>query len=308
MGIQDRDYYRESTQYAWSEWFGQRGCVSLIAVTTAVYVLQLVTRDATLLEPDRLCAIGEFDVRRIMAGEVWRLLTSIFLHDPRSPLHLIFNMFALYWFGTEVERIYGAKEFVAVYLSVGFLVGLIQFSVRAFGWLNPDFRSIGASGAVTAMLVLFACHYPHRELRIYFFLPIPAWLFAAGFILLDVLGFIGHQRDGINHMAHLLGAALGFLYYITHVRVSNLWPALATARPKLRLVVPPPARPEPRPPARRPAESQPEPTPTAVDEQLEAKLDQVLAKVTQYGKESLNPAEQQILMRASEVFKRRRNG
>jgi len=64
----------------------------------------------------------ELDAPKVMDGQIWRLLTYAFLHDTQIPLHIIFNMLFLWWFGSDVEDLYGSKEFLAVYL-VGAVLG-----------------------------------------------------------------------------------------------------------------------------------------------------------------------------------------
>lgn len=311
MGIYDREYYRESTQDRFSEWFGQRGTVGIIVVTGCVYLLQLLTRSPNFLEPDLLARWGMFDLHRIAAGEVWRLVTPIFLHDWMSPLHFIFNMIVLYWFGTIIEGVYGTKEFVSFYLTAGVLVEVAEFAARFAGVMDPNVQSLGASGAVTAVMVLFACHFPHRRLRFWFLIPAPAWVVVCVLIAADVLGVMGIRPGRVNHVAHLFGAAAGFAYFFFQIRVSTLLPSFdwlfstRAARPRLKVVSAVEQEPElpPKPIATAPQPALPG---SSVDEHLEAKLDYVLEKVSRHGKESLTPEETEILLRASEIYKRRR--
>jgi membrane associated rhomboid family serine protease len=305
MGIYDREYYRESTRDQWSEWFAQRGTVYLVAVTSVVFLAQILSNGV-------VTSWGVFDLSAIVRGEVWRLITPIFLHA--DPIHLIFNMLVLYWFGSIIEGVYGTKEFVCFYLIAGVLVEVAEFFTRFAGVMDPGVRSLGASGATTAVMVLFACHFPHRRLRFWFLIPAPAWIVVCVLIAVDVLGVLGARYDNVNHIAHLFGAVIGFSYFFFQVRVSNwlpsfgAWPAGRAARPKLRVGTateaerPTPAR-QAEPVATAPRPARPGAT---VDEQLEAKLDNVLEKVARLGKESLTPEENEILLRASDIYKRRR--
>lgn len=314
MGIYDREYYRESTQDRLSEWFAQRGTVGLVVVTGAVFFTQILTttytRDAGFSQP--LSEWGAFYLPAIVQGELWRLVTPMFLHA--DFLHFAFNMIVLYWFGTIVEGVYGTKEFVCFYLIAGFGVEVAEFAARYCGVLDPGVRSLGASGAVTAVMILFACHFPHRRLRFWFLIPAPAWVVVVVLILIDVMGVMGMRRDNINHIAHLFGAAIGFVYFFLQLRFSAWLPSFGSVvtrkatRPRLKVVsttdldrpTPPQPRPAPAPPPRPAAAG------ASVDEQLEAKLDIVLEKVARKGKESLTAEENEILLRASEIYKRRR--
>jgi rhomboid protease GluP len=139
----------------------------------------------------------------IAQGQVWRLLTSIFLHI--GPMHLFFNSYALYVLGIEVERVYGSARFLLIYLLAGLYGSLLSF---AFG---PNL-SAGASGAIFGLLgVMVAYFRRHRETfgergrqRLFSLLGV------AGFNL--VLGFTVPGIDNLAHLGGLVsGAALGWV-------------------------------------------------------------------------------------------------
>jgi rhomboid protease GluP len=140
---------------------------------------------------------GAKDNALITQGQVWRLLTSIFLHI--GPLHLFFNSYALFIFGVEVERVYGSARFLAIYLLAGLYGSLVSFA------LGPNL-SAGASGAIFGLLgVMVAYFRRHRETfgergRQH----LMSLLGVAGFNL--VLGF---TLPGIDNLAHLGGLASG---------------------------------------------------------------------------------------------------
>lgn len=301
MGIQDRDYYREGPSFL--DRVGEQGAtVWLIAITCGVFVGQLVSG----VERSPLVEIGEYDPERILAGEVWRLLTAVFLHG--GLWHIFFNMFALYWAGLRIEELRGAREFTLFYLASGIGANLVYLAVYLAG-LCPRTQAIGASGAVVAVLVVFACYYPRQRLLLFMVIPIPAWGLVALFVGLDLYGALGGNGrivgKNVAFIVHLGGAALGLLYYQSGIQFSRLFArtAVPRVRPKLRVHTPPEQQvPEPvgvpAEPAARPAKP--------ADEQLEAKLDAVLEKVSKYGQESLSAEEREILFRASELYKKRR--
>src|SRR5437016_5761090 len=103
MGIYDRDYYRRDGPSVLGN-FLERGvvCKWLIGINTVVFVLQMLTGRNSGLVTETF----DLNVAKVLHGEVWRLLTYAFLHDvSRSlPLHIIFNMLFLWWFGTDVEE------------------------------------------------------------------------------------------------------------------------------------------------------------------------------------------------------------
>src|SRR5581483_2601633 len=118
MGIYDREYYRrEGPSVLASFTDAGRACWTLILINIAVFVLQVLTlrwgeaplgdfTDFFVLDPERV----------LNDGQVWRLLTYAFLHQPTTLWHIVFNMLFLWWLGTDVEDLYGSAEFVAIYL------------------------------------------------------------------------------------------------------------------------------------------------------------------------------------------------
>lgn len=314
MGIHDRDYYRESTRGWWERWSDSSATVWIILICCGVFVLQVLTADPRR-GTDLLTSWGAFHLPSILSGEVWRLLTAHFLHSPQSLWHIALNMYLLYWAGREIEAIYGTREFVGFYLVTALVISMGKVILGVTGVTRPDIVSLGASGPVTALFVLFACHYPYRRLALFFVISIPAWGAAVVVVALDLLGITGVRESGIGYTAHLLGAAFAVLYYHFHLRVTAWIPNLSGRRlgrsavaPRLFVsgsdadptVVTAPTTPRPTV-ILAPTTQSPK-----VDEQLEAKLDQVLEKVARLGRESLSADENEILQRASEVYKQRR--
>jgi membrane associated rhomboid family serine protease len=314
MGIYDREYYRrEGPSFFRSLYETGTVCKWLIGINIAFYIVQLLTFRG-LTEEIGVGSSGWFtdaldlNVAAVMHGEVWRLLTHAFLHTPLSPWHIIGNMLFLWWFGNEVEEMYGPREFLAFYLTAALIGGLafVGWDAATIPWGELKLHSaLGASGAVNAVLILYACHFPTRIIRLFFLIPVPVWLVAVIWVALDVFGLIGPSgNDGVAHGAHLGGAAFAFLYYKCQWRLLSLWSWVRSrkpSRPRLRVYreEEPPSR--PRAPVGVATPAKPD-----VDEHLEAKLDQVLEKVARFGQDSLTESERQILFRASEVYKRKR--
>jgi membrane associated rhomboid family serine protease len=306
MGIHDRDYYRDGGRGVF-ESFGQQGVtVWLIIITCVVFFCQLITRDVGNPVIDQYLA---YSYDRVTDGEVWRLVSSIFLHG--GLLHLAFNMIVLYWAGTRLEDRYGSAEFLAFYLTAGLFAGTFRFATQAAG-LAPPVGALGASGAITAVLVLFACHYPHQRVYLYFAIPMPVWLVVVICVSLDALGTFGVGQAGIGYLAHIGGAFFGMAYFQAGRRITSLLPSLPSrsarrVQPRLRIV--------PSDSSAGP-EDEPEPVGAAVqspprpeqppDEHLEARVDRILEKVSKFGQESLTPEERELLFRASELYKKRR--
>lgn len=301
MGIYDRDYYRGDRNFG--TWLSpHRVCQWLIVINVVCFVIQLATRVRPEFLDGPFTNFLDLRVDRVLKGEVWRLVTYAFLHSD-DIWHILFNMLALWWFGRAVEEIYGPKEFLAFYLVAAFFSGLTHFgyelAVHGVAGAHP---AIGASGAVTAVMMVFAMHYPKTTVLLFFIIPVPIIVLMVLFIFADVLGFIG-ARPGSNiaFAAHLGGALFGFLYYKFHWRILRWWPSRMSMRPQ-RLT---------RPKLRVFQEPDPDDTALAdpageVDARLEAQVDAVLEKVAKFGKSSLTDREHQLLLKASEVYKQRR--
>ncbi len=147
-------------------------------------------------------------------GEYYRWLTGGFLHG--DPMHLIFNMLTLYFFGKYVEEWFGV-----LFPGVGGLVYLVFYLVAIVAASSatyqkhkntPGFASIGASGAVAA--VLFACILLDPTIGIMmFFIPIPIPGFIFGILYLWYSSYAARQGgDNIDHTAHFFGAVFGFFF------------------------------------------------------------------------------------------------
>jgi len=320
MGVYDRDYYRrEGPSFLGSITETGKMCKTLIVVNVIVFACQVVFYiGQSMVDPEgakrgmadpftELFWLRKSDV--LEHGYIWQLLTAAFLHS-LDIWHIGLNMLVLWWFGTEVEDIYGPKEFLAIYLT-----GAVGSGIFYLLWefvTGSNIPAVGASGAVSAIFVLFACHYPYRIIRIMFIIPCPVWLLAVLYIGSDVLDMATRSADGVGHAAHVGGALLGFGYYHGKFRLLNLvpdWKAWKLWRkrrqqPRLRVF-----RGEPEPEAITPVPvSATPPMPRAeIDEHLEAKLDAVLEKVARVGKENLTDSERDILQRASELYRRRRS-
>jgi hypothetical protein len=213
--------------------------------------------------------------------------------------------------------VYGPKEFLAFYLASAVLAALAFIGCSAAGLgggMNTP--ALGASGAVMAVIVLFACHFPHHRIWLFFLVPVPVWLMVVIYVGFDAWGLLVTSGEefgggGVAFAAHLGGAAFGALYYVRSWRVLNWipnWPSRISVgrRPKLKVY-------REQPPRRREARpaGQQQPTPkvaatASVDELLEAQVDAVLAKVARQGQDSLTDEERQVLQRASELYRQRR--
>jgi membrane associated rhomboid family serine protease len=137
---------------------------------------------------------------------LWQLVTYIFLHA--GIFHILFNMLGLYMFGSELESIWGTKEFTKYFFICG--IGAAVASVL----VGPHSvaTTIGASGAIYGLLLAYGVLFPNRIIYLYMIIPIQAKWFVVIFGAIAFLSSMSASGSGIAHIAHLGGMLVGFLY------------------------------------------------------------------------------------------------
>jgi membrane associated rhomboid family serine protease len=182
----------------------------LLMINAAVFVFQLLLPRMGLVTADgALQTFGAYFALVpelvVGSGRVWQLITYQFLHG--GLFHILINMFMLWMFGVELERVWNGKAFLRFYLTCGVFAGL---SVLVFNYgITP---TVGASGAVFGILGAFALYWPNRPLYIWGIVPIKtkyAVMLAGG---LELLLGVSRLNTGIGHMAHLGGLFMGLSY------------------------------------------------------------------------------------------------
>ncbi len=147
----------------------------------------------------------------------FQFVSTMFTHATLG--HIFFNMLMLYFFGPLVENRIGSKKTFIAYLFGGLFAAIVYFVVFSF-FKVQSFGLLGASGAVYTIVVLGALYFPNMKAGL-LLIPVrfPLAYMAAGFITIDILAMMFGRGTGIAHLAHLGGAALGFiLYYIWEKR------------------------------------------------------------------------------------------
>jgi membrane associated rhomboid family serine protease len=145
---------------------------------------------------------------------VWTLVTSAFSHN--LFWHLFLNMYVLGSFGDAVEETLGTWKFVTFYLFASILGSLGHSLLSTWLLGSPDLPALGASGAISGLILLFSFLHPRERIFLFGLIPVPAAWGSALFIGLDLWGlFQQHIGNGlpIGHGAHLGGALAGILYY-----------------------------------------------------------------------------------------------
>lgn len=151
----------------------------------------------------------------------WQFLTYMFMHDPNSFFHILFNMFGLWMFGSTLENLWGSVRFIIFYLLCGLGAGFVHMGALWFDFhklpyellMNRiDIPTLGASGAVMGIFAAFGYTFPNSEMII---LPIPFPIKAKyamiGLVVLDIIGGISNNQSGVAHFAHVGGAVVGIL-------------------------------------------------------------------------------------------------
>src|SRR5689334_22007685 len=136
----------------------------------------------------------------------WQLVSYLFLHG--GLMHLVFNMFGLWMFGSDLERSWGSAFFLRYYFLTGIGAGLLSVAVHP----SSTQVTIGASGAIYGVLLAFGMMYPNRMLLLYFVVPVKAKYFVAGLGALSFISALQSPGSPVAHLAHLGGMLFGLAY------------------------------------------------------------------------------------------------
>lgn len=294
MGFENRDYYRDS------EWRPETNAHSVLRWLIGLNVLVLLAQMVSSWQVTEWLSLTTQDT--LPRWQLWRLVTYAFCHDTGNPLHLVFNMICVWFFGRVLLDRLGSREFLSFYLVSAVVAGLSFLALHA-GFLRERAFAVGASGAVMAIMALFAMWYPRQQVLLMGLWPIEIrWLIAA-FVVFDTLpiwGAIsgrGAGGDGVAHAAHLGGLLFGFAYQIFELRLSDwlsfrrvpTWWRNRERRQTVRLYTP----------------DSDEIDDVLDPEDLERKVDDVLRKIHEQGEASLTSQERQILTDASRRYRER---
>lgn len=180
-------------------------------ITLALLLSNLGISGYALLADPSLLGELSFQPHRIQRnGEYYRFLTAGFVHA--SGTHLAFNMITFYFFGPLLESILGTGAFLLLYFGSELAAHALTF---LFNRDDPHYSAVGASGAVSGVVFAFCVFFPLQNLYLFFALPIPAILFAFGYVFGSIYAMrrSGGGRQGISdwiaHEAHVGGALAG---------------------------------------------------------------------------------------------------
>tara|TARA_B100001996_G_scaffold348658_1_gene306942 strand:+ start:33 stop:860 length:828 start_codon:yes stop_codon:yes gene_type:complete len=240
----------------------------LISVNFGIFVLQSLSQSEALFFP--LFGL----VPKLVWSErmIWQPFTYLFLHG--GIWHVLINMFVLWMFGSELERLWGRHEFLKFYFITGIGSGLVTmlFDLQS---MTPI---VGASGAVYGVLLAYGLTYPNRTVYLYGIIPIKSIWFVLG------IGFIAfmssfNNMSQISHMTHLSGMLIGYFMLKKSFHWSGLWFQIRKKTLEYRI--------------------QKEEKRISRQFQVERDINRILDKINQEGFDSLTDEEQERLYKGS---------
>ena len=283
MGYEDRDYYREEggqTGFPGFRFSKQSIIFSLIVINVVIFLLDAFTPrlengehmlgELMALNTDRLWAI-------------WTFLTYGFAHAPldsqTSVFHVGFNMLTLFLLGQSVEQRLGGPEFLKFYL--------VAIVVSGIGWVLTQLAFgggsiVGASGAVSAVVIYFVFMAPNARLLFFGIIPTPAWVVGVLFLFMNLS--TAFRMSSVAWQAHLVGGAFGMLYYKLGWNFSSVkMPDVKRSKIKIH-----------------------QPDGGGPDDKLQREADRILEKISQQGESSLTRRELKILNKYSKSIRKNR--
>ena len=185
---------------------------TLISINFAIFILQSISSSEIMF-------FSNFGlVPKLVWSQlkIWQPFTYMFFHG--DIWHVLINMFVLWMFGSELERVWGKKNFLRFYFITGVGSGL---GTMLFG-LQSTIPIVGASGAIYGVLLAYGLMFPNRTVYLYGIIPIKSIWFVIG---IGVIAFFSSFNNftNISHLTHLFGMIIGYLYLKRPVHFRSLW-------------------------------------------------------------------------------------
>jgi len=215
---------------------------------------------------------------------VWNFLTYGFSHAPldskTSIMHVGFNMLGLFILGPTVEQRLGKVEFLKFYL-VAIVASAAGWLLARLAFAGAPSAIVGASGAVSAVIIYFVFLNPHAKILIWGVIPAPVWVVGALFLFMNLSNAL--RSTNVAWEAHLAGGAFGMLYYKLGWNFSGLpLPNFKSSNLKIH---------------------QPD---SGADEKLQEEADRILKKISEQGEASLTRRERKTLNKYSKSIRKNR--
>ena len=177
----------------------------LLILMVGIFFAQTILREVFHISTESYLGVVPYRVTHNFF--LWQPFTYIFLHG--GLFHLAFNLFALWMFGCELERVWGRRYFLKYFFLCGIGAGICISVVSPYS----PIPTIGASGAIYGILLAYGLLYPTRQLFLFPFpIPIQAKYFVMIIGLLAFYSSLTSPGSGVSHLAHLSGLLVGYIY------------------------------------------------------------------------------------------------
>jgi membrane associated rhomboid family serine protease len=200
---------------------------NLLIINGVIYFLQIILNEVVIGGLPGWYILNKWFALNPISGvdpagqsfnfQVWQLITYQFMHGGFG--HILFNMFALWMFGMEIENMWGSKKFLYYYLTCGVVAGLFQLFLPQLFGSSPAY-TIGASGAIYGVLIAFGMLFPDRPIYLYFLFPIRAKYLIGFLIILEVL-LVNSAGSNVARLAHIGGALAGFVFIMLDKSITS---------------------------------------------------------------------------------------
>jgi membrane associated rhomboid family serine protease len=186
--------------------------LKLIAVNVVIFFLTAAGREIVLYGS----LIPAYIIRNHF---YWQFFTYMFLHSDIT--HLLFNMLGLFFFGSQVEKRIGSREFLLFYLLIGTLAGVFSFFVYVLTG-NYAVILLGASGAVYGVLLAFAVFFPFARIFVFGVLPVQAPVLVVVYTAIELFSQLSGANSRVAHLTHLAGFGFAYLYIYIRMQINPL--------------------------------------------------------------------------------------
>ena len=247
----------------------------LISINFVIFILQTLSRSETLFFP--LFGL----VPKLVWSEkmIWQPVTYLFFHG--GIWHVLINMFVLWMFGSELERLWGKNHFLKFYFITGVGSGLVTMLVNVQS-ITPV---VGASGAVYGVLLAYGLTYPNRTVYLYGIIPIKSLWFVLGIGFIAFMSSFDNMSQ-VSHVTHLSGMLIGYFMLKKPIKLKGLWFQLRKKTLEYQI--------------------QREERELSKNFIVEQDINQILDKINQEGFDSLTDEEQDRLYKGSQSLSRGR--
>ncbi len=329
MGIYDRDYYQEQQQPGLVLRGPSTAVGWIIAINVAIFILDAFSSQVAGSSLHTVASALSVNTGVLAKPWLWwKFITYGFAHASYPEYqHVLFNMLGLFFLGRMVEQRYGRKEFLWFYMVTIVLGSILWCLLNSIQGLAANIPLVGASGAITGVVMLFALNFPKQTILFMFIIPMPAWVLGVMLVVFNLFGMSGAGGEpNVAYGVHLAGAGFALAYFQFRWNISRTvepWipKNLFKKGPKLRVHDPgddpdggyrdsysdqrgQQVQEDFTPP--RPSRS--ELRQQAKEQRHEEEVDRILAKIHTQGADSLTSKERRTMEAASRRLRDRKRG